>query len=96
MIGVVHGALTSFALALMVVVAQSWPSDETNVGSNLEICMCDCFVGVADVVIESACVDDYRPVPPSDGSWCGVRLDDRYPLHDDSFPTIEVPSESSE
>ncbi len=89
MIGVVHGALTSLAVALIVLVAQSWPAEEWVVD---ELCMCHCFDGEV-VTVESACVDDYRPAPPADGSWCGVRLDDRYPLHDDSFPTIRVPFE---
>jgi hypothetical protein len=76
----------------MALVAQSWPSNEyLGYGCSLEdMSTCCCFGGVDNVTIESACVDDYRPVPPSDGSWCGVRLDDRYPLRDDSFPTIEA------
>jgi hypothetical protein len=36
----------------------------------------------------SAC-DDYAPVAPRDGSWCGVRLDDRFPVRDDSFPVAD-------
>lgn len=90
MIGVVHGALTSFAVALIVLVAQSWPAEDAWTAVDDDLCMCHCFDGA--VVTESACRDDYRPAPPADGSWCGVRLDDRYPLRDDTFP-IETPTE---
>lgn len=87
MIAVVHGALTSFVLALIVMVAQSWPAESDYDGS-LDMWMCTCFDSEPPT-IPSAC-DDYAPAPPADGAWCGVHIDDRYPLRDDSFPTIEL------
>lgn len=57
-----------------------------------------CTIGEPDEAIlsgETACRNDYAPAPPANGSWCGVRLDDRYPVRDDSFPTIETATASS-
>ena len=92
----VHGALTSFVIALVVLAAQSWPTNEHDGGCLPEDVGTTCCFGCCVVTYESAC-DDYAPIAPLDGAWCGVRLDDRYPLRDDSFPTIEIetPSASS-
>jgi hypothetical protein len=94
----VHGALTSFAIALLVLVAQSWPERDENVGCSLECLSCcdaddwahSCGSDGIHLHLSACRSEDYRPAPPSDGTWCGVHLDDRYPIQPDSFPTLVV------
>jgi hypothetical protein len=94
----VHGALTSFAIALLVLVAQSWPAPDDSDGCSLECLSCcdaeewshTCGFDGVHLELSMCPSEDYRPVPPTDGTWCGVHLDDRHPIRPDSFPTLRL------
>ncbi|MFN0251952.1 MAG: hypothetical protein ACKV2T_34065 [Kofleriaceae bacterium] len=86
--GFVHGALSSFAIAFIVLVAQSWPTDVAPRVEVLDEVACGPRPQHSDVAVaneSTGCRDDYQPAPPRDGVWCGVRLDDRYPLLDEPY-----------
>lgn len=90
--GVVHGALTAFALGLFGLVASSWPSGDLALEGCFISCGFGCHVALEPVAVDSGCRDDYAPIAPRDGAWCGVRLDDRFPVTDASFPAVVVPA----